>query len=510
MAGIKSSKPAPRFSTPLALILLGLWSAGAVWLFYQQGWLLYYGDAEAHLNIARRIVDSRTPGPAQIGTVWLPLPHLMMAPLVRHDQFWHSGLAGAIPSAACFIIAGAFLFAAARRIFGSVAAAAAAAAMFALNPNALYVGSIPMTESAFFASLTGLLYFSVLFRDRQSWIAVIGAGVSACAGTLARYEAWFLLPFLTLYFFLIARQRRVAVAATFAILAGLGPLSWLAHNYWYFRDPLYFARGPGSARDIQGTLPYPGRNNWREAFLYLRTAAQVCAGMPLAWMALAGGVIALVRRAIWPVLLLALPGVFYVWSIHSSGTPIFLPSLPPHAYYNSRYGLSVLPLLAFAAAALVTIAPLRWRRWAAVAVIVAACSTWLAHPSPEAWITWKEAQVNSDARREWTRRGAEFLRTNYHRGDGIITSFGDLMGIFRSAGIPIRETLTGDNGLAWNAAVARPDLFLHEEWAAVTGGDTVQTAVNRARRRNFNYDLVETIVVKGAPVVEIYRRNLVP
>ena len=29
---------------------------------WRAGWTLYYGDAEAHLNIARRIIDSRTPG----------------------------------------------------------------------------------------------------------------------------------------------------------------------------------------------------------------------------------------------------------------------------------------------------------------------------------------------------------------------------------------------------------------------------------------------------------------
>ncbi|MGH9651613.1 MAG: hypothetical protein ACRD3I_14240, partial [Terriglobales bacterium] len=39
--------------------------------------LLLYGDAVAHLNIARRVFDSRTPGLLQLGTVWLPLPHLL-------------------------------------------------------------------------------------------------------------------------------------------------------------------------------------------------------------------------------------------------------------------------------------------------------------------------------------------------------------------------------------------------------------------------------------------------
>ena len=64
------------------VLALAAWSAAAVWFFYSRGWLLYYGDAEAHLNIARRIFDSQTPGYDQIGTAWLPLPHWLMLPFV--------------------------------------------------------------------------------------------------------------------------------------------------------------------------------------------------------------------------------------------------------------------------------------------------------------------------------------------------------------------------------------------------------------------------------------------
>src|ERR1700683_2135925 len=90
-----------------ALAILG--AATARWSF-AHGYTLYDGDAEAHLNIARRILDSRTPGPEQIGTVWLPLPHLLMIPFARRESWWRSGVAGAIPSAASFVIAGTFLF----------------------------------------------------------------------------------------------------------------------------------------------------------------------------------------------------------------------------------------------------------------------------------------------------------------------------------------------------------------------------------------------------------------
>jgi hypothetical protein len=53
----------------MVLAALALLSAAAITVFYSNGWLLYYGDAEAHLNIARRMVDSRTPGWA---TRWVP------------------------------------------------------------------------------------------------------------------------------------------------------------------------------------------------------------------------------------------------------------------------------------------------------------------------------------------------------------------------------------------------------------------------------------------------------
>ena len=376
------------------LAALALVSAAAIAVFYTNGWLLYYGDAEAHLNIARRIVDSRTPGYDQVGTVWLPLPHWLMLPFVRlpfgkEDALWLNGLAGAIPAALAFLVAGTFLYLAAYRIFDCRWAAVAATALFALNPNVLYLQSIPMTESFFWACLLALLYFTVRFRETQGWGAVIGAGIAACAATLTRYEGWFLLPFAAAYLVIAAERNRWRVAMLFTLLAALGPLFWLGHNWWLTTDPLAFYRGPYSAGAIQGNAAYPGKNDWRQSFLYYRTAAQLCAGPCLPIIALGGALAALYRRAFWPLVLLALPGVFYVWSMHSSGTPIFLPALPPFSYYNSRYGLAVLPLLALAAAGLVTVAPRPLRGVLALLAILAAIIPWIAHPHPANWVDRK-------------------------------------------------------------------------------------------------------------------------
>ena len=242
------------------------------------------------------------------------------------------------------------------------------------------------------------------------------------------------------------------------------------------------------------------------AWLYFRTAAQLCAGPGLVWTGLAGIAAALVKRAFWPVLLLALPGVFYLWSIHSAATPIFVPSLWPNSFFNTRYGLAVFPLLAFACGALVALAPTRAQSVLAVVVVAAGVVYWAIHPSHENWITWKESQVNSEGRRQWTREAAEFLKPRYLPGSGIITSFGNLTGIYREMGLPLREAFTEMNGVPWQATITRPDLFLRQEWAVVRGGDAVQSGVNRAARYGIHYRLEKQIVAKGEPVIEIYRR----
>jgi hypothetical protein len=52
----------------------------------RHGYLLLYGDAVAHLHIARRIFDSSNPGFSQLGSVWLPLPHLLLLPFVQRTE----------------------------------------------------------------------------------------------------------------------------------------------------------------------------------------------------------------------------------------------------------------------------------------------------------------------------------------------------------------------------------------------------------------------------------------
>ena len=254
MAVLKSSASSRPFNQiAIVILLLAPLSTAAVLWCGARGYTLSYGDAEAHLNIARRVLDSRTPSPEQLGTVWLPLPHLLMIPFIRNDAWWRSGMAGAIPVAVCFVVAGAFLFAAARRLFTSSAAGYTAALLFALNPNMLYLQSTPMTEPVFAACVAVLLWTTIWYRDSLSVPALLAMAVASNAASLTRYEGWFLIPFMILYVGIASRK--ISLAIVFGALAALGPLAWLAHNQYYYSNALEFYNGeysPGARPNLSG------------------------------------------------------------------------------------------------------------------------------------------------------------------------------------------------------------------------------------------------------------------
>src|SRR5882672_12057314 len=100
------ARPKPATARRDYLVLAAIASAvsiGALIFYFHHGAVLLYGDAVAHINIARRVFDSRTPGPLQLGTVWLPLPHILMMPFLLSDLAWSNGVGGSIPSLISYV-----------------------------------------------------------------------------------------------------------------------------------------------------------------------------------------------------------------------------------------------------------------------------------------------------------------------------------------------------------------------------------------------------------------------
>src|SRR5713226_6219808 len=117
-----SKPPIQRWDSETSLVLWIAACISIVSFFFclRQGDVLLYGDAVAHINIARRVFDSRTPGLLQLGTVWLPLPHLLMIPFLIFDGMWRSGAAGSIPSMCAYVFGVVGMFRLVRGGLGAV------------------------------------------------------------------------------------------------------------------------------------------------------------------------------------------------------------------------------------------------------------------------------------------------------------------------------------------------------------------------------------------------------
>lgn len=513
---MKNSGDSPRSSRPTGLaefalvfcLLCLLISLAAFWC-YRGGYILYYGDAQSHLNLSRSIIDSRTPGYDQLGTVWLPVLHVLSLPFVASIALWSDGLAGTIPVSICFVAASLFFYYAAREVYSSCIAASVVLACLVLNPNILYLATIPMTEIVFAAGLSAMLFSIFRFRATQRRGYLLFGVAASWFMSLTRYDGWFLIPFSALAFALFAKRHRWRVFVMFGALASIAPLYWCAHNWWETANPLDFYNGPYSASTIQGGRPYRGYHNWLVATQYYANAGELCAGWGLVILGCIGAVCAAIKKTLAPILFLLLIPVFYIWSVHSSGLPIHVPPLWPHSYYNTRYGIAAVFLASFAAGAIPLVLPPRAKPYAWLLVLIALLP-WIAHPSRENWICWKESQVNSDSRRAWTGEAAAFLRASYVKGQGILTmsASGDIAGIFCRARIPLSEVLDEGNGPAWLAATGRPDLFHPALWAIAQKGDRVARAIEH--HDSSVYVLEKQIRTKDDPTLEIFRREMMP
>ncbi len=467
------------------------------WWLYRQDYVLYYGDAQAHLDISRSIIDSRTPGYDQIGTVWLPLLHLICLPFVANNWLWSTGLAGTIPVGLCFIVAGTFFYLAAREAFGFRAAAIASLGCFALNPNVLYLSAIPMTETLFLMGLATLVFAGSRFAGSPERRWMILAVVACWVMSLTRYDGWFLIPFAAAWIAYFS-GRRIATFIVFCLLASAVPLYWIGHNWYETANALDFYNGPYSPRAIQGGKPYPGYQNLAQAVGYYFAAGRLCAGSLLLCLGFIGAVCVWKTKARVPAFFLLLTPVFYVVSMYSSGgSPIYVPDLAPFSYYNTRYGIALVPFAAFAAGGLIARVPDRWRLRAALAVPVLAMLPWIVHPTMDNVICWKESEVNSRDRRAWTAPAAEYLKTRYQAGQGITAAFGDLTGIFCRAQIPLKEVLHEGNGPEWFATKARPDLLHRNLWFLSLAAQDKMAV---------NYELMKRLPQNGSATVQIYRR----
>ena len=547
--------PATRQETvPIALFAVVLGFVALV-VCFTRGYVLLYGDAVAHLGIARRILDSRNPGLSQLGGVWLPLPHLLMLPFVQKMLWWQSGLAGAWPSLACYILGAAGFYRLARRMM-LPRWAFVATAFYMLNPNLLYLATTAMTEPLFLALLVWMTLLTVEWVDaiqacdetvakkkptsqnrdvghpdsRPHAIGrkLIVIALVIFAAVFTRYDGWIAGAIVwCVLAWQVARRRGLfgKVAGPFVVFTVItvaGPVLWLWYNQHFMHDPLDFMRGPYSAAAIDRKTSPPGAKHYRGwhnpgwAVLFYTRTSQVDAsawetGFLLLAAALAGLWLTLqkgfgsARRA---AILLWMPVPFYVYSVAYGSVPIFIPQLYPHSFYNARYGMEMLPglvLFAFLAIAalelrLAVTRPLLMKLLPRIGLAVAALNAMAMMYSVP--LVLKEGMVNAVTRQALETSIARQLES-FPVGVPILMHHSDHIGALQQAGIPLKQTLSEDDYDSWKAALDAPAKMA--DYVVAIAGDPVDAAV---KEHPENLTELTVLCTTGQPCARIYKSDV--
>ena len=354
-----------RSDRTAVLAIAALIIVNAMLFLMSRGQTYVHIDAIAHVNKARGLFDNFTPGLKQLGTIWLPLQHVLMAPLAWFDTLWANGAAGSILSAVCFIGASWFLFSTAHLWTGARSIAWLAFLFFALNPRLIYLFTTPMTEPLMIVCAAGLTCYLTRWAKTGSWKPFAMAALFVFAGTLARYEGWVLAAAMVPLIALVSRRERIASTILFAGAAAAGPMLWMLFNMAYFEDPLIFTYGKGSARDyamdyfLRTGSTFAAAGNWAESVRTYFINVAYSVNPAILWMAIACLLFIWTRwaRGQWRISLIILvsalaPFAYYVVNLYSNMIPILMPGLvesEPQSIFNVRYGsvmAATAPLLA--------------------------------------------------------------------------------------------------------------------------------------------------------------------
>jgi|SRR5579885_759625 len=453
------------------------------------GWILAYGDAESHINIAKKVVGSLTPGFAQLGGIWLPLTHILMIPFVFFDPLWRTGLAGSIVSGIFFIAACVYIYKTALLLTRNMLASFITFLVFALNLNIVYMQSTPMTEVPLIALFILSSYYFIKYLLNQNALpSLLLAALFAFAASLTRYDGWFLVffeaiciigPYLrnkTLF------KEKTGDVILFLTLAGFGILCWFGWCYLILGDPLYFMDSMYSARAQQlswlakGELP--AYHNLFLSIVYYTYTALANIGLPIFIVSSIGLLVFFfdktVQKKFWIVVVLLVPFIFNVVSLFLGQDVIFIPGLTPAHFewhlFNVRYGIQMVPTAAIFFGYLFAKMKIQGKLTLSLLFLL---EFGLIAIGYENVITLADGTHGLSAAIIPTNV-ENFINTHYHGGLVLIDDYARTISITRST-IPMQDIIYVGNKPYWDISLKHPETYA--TWIIMQKNDAVWKAI---------------------------------
>ncbi len=434
-------------------------------VYLDNGLGLAYNDARSHLDIGRRVVEGLKPGFAQLGSVWLPLPHLLMVPTIWSDFMWHTGLSGALQSMISFVGTGMMIVYFLRRIGASLLGQIIGLLVFVANINILYLQSTAMTELLLIATMTAGVYELVMWHRDDKLLNLVKAAFFIMLSTLIRYDGWFLLFLATLLvaFHTLRKKGFKASEGTsvlFITLGAFGIVLWVLWNTIIFKDPLYFAFGPYSAHAQQEQLDQAGvlatkHNLLLSSKIYLYALAYNSGAYALI-LGIIGGIYFFFDKKIAGAVRLAstalfAPLLFNIIALYLGHSVLFVQGISGDTWFNVRYGVMMVPSLAIFIGYLVSrVSSLRYVLIGSLVLV-----TVISVINNDA-VTIDDARVGSSQKNVSEVSG--WLSQNAKERDGfVLISAASHDAIIFSSGLPMKKFIHEGTGKYWESATTSPD-----------------------------------------------------
>lgn len=360
----------------VAGLLIGI--AFFIYYYVHQLTIAHY-DAKAHLLVARRMVDSLSPGYSQLGVNWLPLTHLVYLPFVIFESQYRSGLIPSLISVLAYALSGYLAYKISYRLTGSITGGVFAAVVLLGNPNLQYLQSCPLTEPLYMVLLLLAMHSLICWREEGCTVLPWRAAIWTSLGAMCRYEGWYffcgVLLLLVCDFWTRRASRRkiLQTGALFLALVGVPALAHFGYIFLRLGDNFFHRVAQGNPN------PYV---TYRRPFLsliyHLGELSQMAAILPLL-VAAAGLLLFLVQRSEFkrrvPLLLLWLSSLINISALYWG------------LIYRVRYSVLLLPAVAIFGSLVTTSHPAKKRSLLLLLVVVMGLP----------WFTWYMHRINPNS-----------------------------------------------------------------------------------------------------------------
>ncbi len=433
--------------------------------YLQNGLGLNYNDARSHLDIGRRVVEGLKPGLAQLGSVWLPLNHMLMVPLIWNDWAWHTGFAGTVWSMLSFIGTGLIIYKYLEELKVGILGRLTAVAVFVANVNVLYLQSTAMTELLMLFTLTASSYYLMKWHKSENINELIKVAFWVMLATLTRYDGWFMLGMVTVLIALhvwkkSSYKKMEGVSILFLTVAAFGVVIWLAWNQLIFGDALYWAIGPYSAHAQQEVMSEAGAlptkyNLLLSIKVYLYALLYNSYTYP-AILGMIGAIVLWCDKKIDAGLRISTtalmsPFIFNILALFLGFSVIYVQGISGNTWFNVRYGVMLAPTIAIFIGYLVDKA----KTYRLLLIGSLMFVLFFAFANNDA-VTIDDARVGSSQKNVSEVSG--WLHDNAKDEAGfILISAASHDAIIFSSGLPMKKFIHEGTGAYWESATTSPD-----------------------------------------------------